>query len=74
MTSNLLAKVVDLLGTRIEHRAEHVVLTVPAALGDDDDALAGEEVGDSSLGQPASRRLRVSAACGPRLRHGCGCR
>lgn len=42
-----LAEVVDLLGARVEDRAEDVVLGEGVvALGDDDDALAVEEVRD----------------------------
>src|SRR2546421_7928119 len=43
-----LAEVVDLLGAGVEYRAEHVVLGQRAGLGDDDDALAGEQVRDAA--------------------------
>src|SRR5262249_21411891 len=43
-----LTQVVDLLRPGVQHGAEHVVLGERAGLGDDHDALAGEQVGDAA--------------------------
>src|SRR3954452_15182138 len=60
-----LAEVVDLLGPRLEHGEQDVVLRQPVGLGDEDDALAVEQVGDRpGIGGVAA----VAGDRGPHLR------